>query len=121
MQALAGEESKDSDYLFDDVHSVTTGSAFVRLYSRIVFCTLFFPLVFRKFLSSQEESSCKVSSESFDEGQHDSVFYSLEDQHDSIFYSLEETLRCWERVTGRGRYTTGQALHSQGSNVENVF
>jgi hypothetical protein len=42
VQALEGEESKDSDYLFDDDHILTTGSAFVRLYSRIVLCTFCF-------------------------------------------------------------------------------
>ena len=29
--------------------------------------------------------------------------------------------RCWERVTGRGSYTTGEALHSQGSKAEKAF
>jgi hypothetical protein len=41
VQALAGEEIKDSDYLFHDDHNLTrltTGSASVRLYSRIMFC-----------------------------------------------------------------------------------
>jgi hypothetical protein len=46
-----------------ELQSVTTGSAFVRLYSRILFCTFFFKI------------RC-----------------AHEDQHDSTFYSLEETM-----------------------------
>jgi hypothetical protein len=29
--------------------------------------------------------------------------------------------RCWERVTGRGSYTTRQALHSQEIKAEKAF
>ena len=56
VQALTGEVSKDSDYLFDDDHSVTTGRAFVRFYSRIVLCTFcFFSIGFLKFSSKTRE------------------------------------------------------------------
>jgi len=84
VQELAGEESKDSYYLFHDVHSVTIGRAFVRLYSRIVLCTFcFFSISFwEKFFLQKQQTSCKVLSESCNEDQHDSIFYSLENQHD---------------------------------------
>jgi hypothetical protein len=40
--------AKYIDYLLDDVHSVTTGGAFVRLYFRIVFVHFVFYLLERK-------------------------------------------------------------------------
>ena len=72
-----------SDYLLDDDHSVTTGSAFVRIYSRIMLCTsCFFSISFLKgfFLQKQERLLDVYPKRS------------NEDQHDSNFYSLEETL-----------------------------
>ena len=51
-----------SDYLLDDDHSVTTGSTFVGIYSRIVFCTFcFFSISFVKgFFLQKEERLLEV-------------------------------------------------------------
>jgi uncharacterized membrane protein len=74
----------ESDYLSDDDHSVTTGRAFVRIYSSIVFCTFcFFSISFLKsFFLQKQVRLLDVYPKRFNE-----------DQHDSIFYSLEETLK----------------------------
>ena len=63
---------------------MTTGSVFVRIYSKIVFCTFcFFSISFLKgFFLQKQERLLDVLSERFNK-----------DQHDSIFHSLEETLK----------------------------
>jgi len=82
----------ERDYLFDD-HSVTTGSVFVRSYSRIVFCTFCYSSIF--FLGFEKhERLLDVYPKRFNE-----------DQHDSIFYSLAETR------TGREREREIESLH----------
>lgn len=51
-----------SDYLLDDNHRVTTGSVFVRIYSRIVLCTFCFSSIsfVKGFLLEKEERLLEV-------------------------------------------------------------
>ena len=58
-----------SDYLLDDDHNVTTGSVFVSIYSRIVFCTFcFFSISFLKgFFLQKQESLLDVYPKRFDD------------------------------------------------------
>jgi len=60
---------------------MTTGSAFVRIYFRIVFCTFcFFSICFLKgFFFQKQERLLDVYPKRFNEYQHDSIFYSLQE------------------------------------------